>query len=70
MSAAANVRIDSAEIATFNEPLSLTLLELVEAVNDVTSNDDEVVATVQHMLQSGRVRLCGNFRELPIHSFD
>jgi hypothetical protein len=67
MSAAASIQIESAAI---HEPLSLTLLELVEAVNDVTANEYEVVATVQHMLQSGRVRLCGNFRELPIHSFD
>jgi hypothetical protein len=66
MSAAASIQIESAAI---HEPLSLTLLELVEAVNDVTANEYEVVATVQHMLQSGRVRLCGNFRELPVNSF-
>jgi hypothetical protein len=66
MSAAESIQIESAAI---HEPLSLTLLELVEAVNDVTANEYEVVATVQHMLQSGRVRLCGNFRELPITSF-
>jgi hypothetical protein len=44
------------------EPADLTLLELVGAVCDVTDNDDEVVATVIQMLRSGRVRLCGNFR--------
>ena len=44
------------------EPKSLTLLELVGSVCDVTDNDDEVVATVLHLLRSGRVRLCGNFR--------
>ena len=44
------------------EPKSLTLLELVGSVCDVTDNDDEVVATVLQMLRSGRVRLCGNFR--------
>jgi hypothetical protein len=69
MSAAAGVRIESAEIATRDEPLSLTLLELVEAVNDVTSSDDEVVATVRHMLQTGRIRLCGNFRGVPASVF-
>ncbi len=69
MSAAASVRIDTAEIATRNEPLSLTLLELVEAVNDVTSSEAEVVATVRHMLQTGRIRLCGNFRGLPVSVF-
>ena len=41
---------------------SLTLLELVGSVCDVTDDDDEVVAIVLQMLRSGRVRLCGNFR--------
>lgn len=40
----------------------LTLLELVQAICEVTSDDREVVATVRHMLRSGRVRLTGNFR--------
>ena len=44
------------------EAKSLTLLELVGSVCDVTDSDDEVVATVLQMLSSGRVRLCGNFR--------
>jgi hypothetical protein len=44
------------------EPRSLTLLELVGSVCEVTDDDDEVVATVLHLLRSGRVRLCGNFR--------
>jgi hypothetical protein len=44
------------------EAKSLTLLELVGSVCDVTDSDDEVVATVLQMLRSGRVRLCGNFR--------
>ncbi|MBW1686934.1 MAG: hypothetical protein JRS35_17935 [Deltaproteobacteria bacterium] len=44
------------------ESKSLTLLELVGSVCDVTDDDDEVVATVLQMLRSGRVRLCGNFR--------
>ena len=39
-----------------------TLLELVGAICDVTSIDEEVVATVLYMLHTGRVRLCGNFR--------
>jgi hypothetical protein len=47
----------------------LTLLELVEAVNDVTNDDVEVVATVRNLLQSGRVRLCGSFRGAPISTF-
>jgi len=66
MSAAANILIEARESS---EPLSLTLLELVEAVNDVTSTDAEVVATVRHMLQSGRIRLRGNFRGVPASAF-
>jgi hypothetical protein len=38
-----------------------TLLDLVRAIGSVTDDDREVVATVLHMLRSGRVRLCGNF---------
>lgn len=38
-----------------------TLLELVQSVNESTTNDDEVVATVAYLINSGRVRLCGNF---------
>jgi len=34
----------------------------VEAVCEVTEDDDEAVATVLAMLRSGRVRLCGTFR--------
>ena len=45
---------------------SVTLLELVGAVCDVTDDDAEVVATVLHMLRSGQVRLCGNFRGVPL----
>jgi len=66
MSAAASVRIEK---AIAHEPMSLTLLELVEAVNDVTSSDDEVVATVRHMLRTGRIRLSGNFRGVPAGFF-
>jgi len=40
-----------------------TLLELVQAVSDVARTDQEVVATVLHMLRSGSVRLRGSFRD-------
>jgi hypothetical protein len=63
MAAAPNIESASAER---HEPIQVTLLELVEAVSDVTDNDVEVVATVLHMLRSGRVSLCGNFRGVPI----
>jgi predicted nucleic-acid-binding protein len=39
-----------------------TLLELVQTIGELTEDDREVVATVIEMLQSGRVRLIGNFR--------
>jgi hypothetical protein len=39
-----------------------TLLDLVTAVNEVSNNEDEVIATVVHLVNSGAVRLCGNFR--------
>jgi hypothetical protein len=42
--------------------LRSTLLELVEAVSDYTESDTETVATVVHLVNSGRVQLCGNFR--------
>ncbi|MBW2716828.1 MAG: hypothetical protein JRD03_12155 [Deltaproteobacteria bacterium] len=40
----------------------VTLLELVQTICDETSDDHEVVETVRHLLSSGQVRLCGNFR--------
>jgi hypothetical protein len=42
--------------------LRSTLLELVEAVSDYAETDAETVATVVHLVNSGRVQLCGNFR--------
>ena len=39
-----------------------TLLELVEAVAEFAESDAEIVATVVHMVNSGAVELCGNFR--------
>ena len=40
----------------------VTLLELVQAICAETNDDHEVVETVRHLLSSGQVRLCGNFR--------
>jgi hypothetical protein len=42
--------------------LRCTLLELLEAVSDYAETDTETVATVVHMVNSGHVQLCGNFR--------
>lgn len=43
-------------------PAESTLLDLVRAVSEETSDEREVVATVLHLLRSGRVRLVGSFR--------
>lgn len=42
--------------------LDMTLLELVNAIADDASSDAEVIATVVQMVNSGTVRLCGNFK--------
>ena len=47
-----------------------TLLDLVRAIGEVTDDDREIVATVLHMLRSGRVCLSGNFRGVPCDAFD
>lgn len=45
-----------------DEPQPVTLLELIEAVSEVSENEQEVLATVTYMLNSGRIRLSGSFR--------
>ena len=52
-----------------SDAIDTTLLELVGALCEVTRDDREVVATVQHLLETGRVRLTGNFREHPAKAF-
>jgi hypothetical protein len=36
----------------------LTLLDVIQAVSEVTTNDREILATVLHLIRSGQVRLC------------
>ncbi|HTO69022.1 MAG TPA: hypothetical protein VMR31_04105 [Myxococcota bacterium] len=43
-------------------PETLTLLDLVAAVADASSSEEEVVAVVHDLIESGRVTLVGNFR--------
>jgi hypothetical protein len=38
-----------------------TLLDLVTAVSQSARSENEVIATVVHMVNSGMVRLCGSF---------
>ena len=39
----------------------MTLLELVQAIQDHTQSDDEVVAVVAYLVNTGRVTLRGIF---------
>lgn len=38
-----------------------TLLELVQTVSQFAKDDTEIVMVVAHLINSGRVQLCGNF---------
>jgi len=40
----------------------ITLLDLVTVVAGVCRNDAEIVATVVYLVNSGKVRLAGNFK--------
>jgi len=60
------LRVEDTDVV---EARAVTLLDLVQAVADVTDDDREIVATVMHMLRAGRVKLCGNFRDEPIELF-
>jgi len=42
-------------------PGQSTLLDLVQAVNAYAASEEEVVATVAYLINSGKVLLCGNF---------
>jgi hypothetical protein len=44
------------------DPVDTTLLDLVQAVSQETEDEREIVATVLHLLRTGRARLTGNFR--------
>ena len=41
---------------------SMTLLDLVKAVSEHAPSEAEVIATVVSLVNSGQVRLCGNFK--------
>jgi hypothetical protein len=40
----------------------LTLLDLVTAVSEAAESEAEVVATVTHLINTGKIRLVGNFQ--------
>jgi hypothetical protein len=50
-------------------PTRSTLLDLVYSVSVFAKTEAEVVAAVAHLVNSGRVKLCGNFAGAKI-SFD
>jgi len=58
--------IHEIETGPYEQPQSVTLLELIDAVSEVSDTEQEVIATVTYMLSSGRVRLSGNFRDTPV----
>jgi hypothetical protein len=37
-----------------------TLLDVIQAVSDVAASDQETLATVADLINSGQVRLCGD----------
>jgi hypothetical protein len=39
----------------------ITMLDLVNAVAEHSRSDDELIATVIYLVNSGAVRLCGSF---------
>ena len=44
----------------------MTLLDLVYAVVDSASSDEEAAATILHLLESGQIWLVGQFREADV----
>lgn len=40
-----------------DEPLAVTLAELLEVLSEITQDEDEIVATLLHMVEERRVRL-------------
>jgi len=38
-----------------------TLLDVVNTVSEFSETDEELLATVTYLVNSGKVRLCGNF---------
>ena len=52
---------ETAAIPDAQPAATTTLLDLVAAVASVSHSDAEVVATVQHLINSGQIRLIGHF---------
>lgn len=41
--------------------IKTTLLDFVQAINDISAYDSETMATIAYLVNGGKVRLCGNF---------
>lgn len=54
------------DFAPDEAPRDTTLLEVVRVLGEITDDEREIVATVLWMLESGSIRLTGNFRDAPI----
>jgi len=50
------------KVSPLSRPIHTTLLDLVRAVNDVIDDEQVVVATVAHLVNTHRVRLTGTFK--------
>lgn len=48
-------------------PQDLTLLDVIQAVSEVAANDQELAATVLHLISSGQVRLSDDAIEAMRH---
>jgi hypothetical protein len=52
----------SAQLFPPSPPLHTTLLDLVRAVNEMTDDEQVVIATVAQLVNSGQARLIGTFK--------
>ncbi len=55
--------VHEVETSCVAEPEEVSLLDLVDAVAEFSDSEKEVVATVMHMLRSGRVQIRGSYAE-------
>lgn len=42
-------------------PYQTTLLDVVHTISAMATNDEEIVAAVTYLVNSGKIRLCGTF---------
>jgi len=54
------------KLSSLSYPLHTTLLDLICAVNEVIDDEQLVVATIAHLVNTHRVRLTGTFKNTTI----